>query len=417
LFYKKSTKYKIYNILFLFLILLAPRASYSKGEKSTQEEKNIKFWHSIGTYNKDILNSIIDNYNKNNKDKKVVGVFQGSDKDLYLKLLSKESPPDIVQIPIQYLTPLKEKGIIIDLNTLVSKKLRNDIPEKYWEPFSEDKNIYAVPFMNDVNILFVNKNILRISGIRQETCPKTWEDIMKLALKIKENTKNKWSIYIPMENIFQFTSFIESYTQKPLFNNKFSVNTAEVISSMRFLQDFVYKYKIMPPKITVNEGEQIFLSGNIGLMLASSSMLVYTESNLPHDLNIWHFPSSKKIKPVISGSGLAIIKNSSKGEREAFRFLEYLINYENSLKWHTHTGSPPIRKSVKESLDLLVFYEENPNYIASVIELDRGNILNPDIDYLKVNKIIKKALEEIMINSKDPGIVLNSAQKEIEKCQ
>jgi len=420
LYNKKQISHKIYLILFLFttIILLNPIASYSGGKKSPKEEGSIKFWHSIKAYNKEILNSIIDNYNQNSKGKKIVEVFQGNGEDLYLKLLSKENLPDVIQIPVQFIPQLKEKGLIIDLSSLISKKLIDDIPQKYWIPFKEAKDIYAVPFINDVNVIYVNRNVLRVSGIIKETYPDTWEDIKEIALKIKENTKDKWSIFIPMENIYQFVSFVQSYTGRSIFdNNRILVNKDEVIASMRFLQDLVYKYMVMPPKVTVDEGEQIFLSGNIGLMLASSSMLVYTLSNLPHDLVVWHMPKSKGMSPVISSFGLSIIKSSTKRENEAFRFIEYLTNYDNSLRLHTHTGIPPLRRSAKESLDLLVFYEENPNHIASVINLEKLDVLNPDIDYSNTNKIIKSALEEIMIDGKDPEKVLNSAQKEIDTHQ
>ena len=219
-----------------------------------------------------------------------------------------------------------------------------------------------------------------------------------------------------MNTLQDFISFVESYTGKPVIENeKITIYTDEIISAMNFLQDLVYQFRFMPAKISVDEGENLFLSGNLGILFASSSMLVYTESNLPYDMNVWHLPSHKNIVPVVSGSCLGLLKSNTKKEREAFKFLEYLTEFENAVKWHTHSGNPAIRSSVKQSLDLLIFYEDNPNHMSPAIELDKGKIFNLGSEYLNINLIMKKALEEIMINGEDPEKILYGAQNEIDR--
>ena len=119
----------------------------------------------------------------------------------------------------------------------------------------------------------------------------------------------------------------------------------------------------------------------------------------------------------VFGTCLAIVRSNAKREREAFKFIEYIVDYEQAIKWHTHTGNPAIRSSVKKSLDLLIFYEENPNYMTSVIELESGRVFTPSFDYFSVSDVIKNALEEIMVNKEDPEAVLNRAQNTIDGYQ
>ncbi|GAJ01024.1 unnamed protein product, partial [marine sediment metagenome] len=276
----------------------------------------------------------------------------------------------IVQIPVQFLPSLKKENYIIDMTSLIPLKIKDDIPEKIWNSVLMQDKIYGMPFSYSADILFVNQHILRISGIKQEKIPESWENIVSIAEKIRHNTRDKWGIFIPIESTAQFISFIQSYTGKPVLQNgKITINTAEVKEAMTFLRQLVYLNEIMPSKITAYEAEGLFLSGNLGIMLAQSSMLVYTESQLAYDLNVWHLPSGKSIAPIITGTCLAILKSGIKREREAFKFIEYLVDYENAIKWHTHTGTPAIRTSAKESLDLLIFYEESPNHMTSAIEL------------------------------------------------
>jgi len=403
----------IYSAVFFIAVTIA---FASKKEKGGQDLDEIKFWHSIGLYNKDVLNSLITAFNENNRQTPVTGVFQGNEEDLYLKLFSQEKLPDIVQVPVHLLPSLQESGYIVEITPFIPDKIYEDIPEKIWKSVSIENKIYGIPFSYNVDILFVNQHILRISGVRQDEIPISWEKIAAIAGKIKKNSRGKWGLYIPVETAVQFISFTQSYTGKPVIENgNISVNTDEAIEAMRFLQQLVYKDEIMPAKATIDEGEGLFLSGNLGIMMASSAMLVHTESKLPYDLNVWNLPDRKETAPTIEGTCLAILESDPKREKDVFKFAEYLVEYDNTIKWHTHTGSPSIRTSVKKSLDLLIFYEDNPNHMTSAIELEKGEVFNPDSGFLSVDDIIKKALEKIMINGEDPEDILNAAQTEIDK--
>jgi multiple sugar transport system substrate-binding protein len=412
LFFSKS----IVVFSLIFCCLCIPNLSYSRGNREGAGKEELVFWHSIGTYNKNILNRMIDDYNTEHAKPFIKSVFQGGEQDLYLSLFSQENLPDIVQIPVQLLGTIVEKNLLVDLDQHISQKLRNDIPSKFWESVMKEDRVYGMPFSYSVNILFVNQHILRISGWRGSDEPKSWEEMLAVINRIKQNAEGRYAFFIPMESLAHFISFVESYAGSSIFEgDRIVVDGDGAISAMRFLQNAVYEKGLMPSKITIEEGTQMFLSGNLGLMLGSSSTLVYTKSNLPYDLNVWHLPSWEKVGPRVFGSCLAIVRSNTRREREAFRFIEYLVDYDRAIKWHTNTGDPAIRSSVKESLDLLIFYEENPNYMASVIELESGVIFAPSFDYFKVNDIIKSALAEIMVNRQDPESVLKGAQAKIDE--
>ena len=72
---------------------------------------------------------------------------------------------------------------------------------------------------------------------------------------------------------------------------------------------------------------------------------------------------------------------------------------------------------MKESLDLLIFYEENPNHMASVIEIESGNVFRPVHDYFEASAVIEHAIEAIMVNREDPQKTLAAAQMKIDALQ
>ena len=404
-----------FAVLFTALLLIFPNAIAAGGKKPPSDEETLIFWHSVGTDNKETLADLIESYNTQNESMPVRGVFQGQEDDLYLKILSQEGSADIVEIPVQYLAPLWSKGYVRRLDDLLDGKITDDIEPKFWDSVRIEGGVYAVPFYYSVNTLYVNEHILRTAGVRRTTGPRTWDDLHEIGTKIKENAPPRVPLFIPMEKSSDFITFVESYTGERLLNEeRMEVYSPGAVRAMRFLQRAVYQDELMPSRLGTDEGVGLFLAGDLGIMIRPSSMLVYIESNLPYDMNIWHLPSWEKVGPSVFGKCLAVVRSDPKKEREAFRFIEWLVGYERAINWHTHTGSPAIRSSVKESLDLLIFYEENPNYMASTVEIESGSVFRPSYDYFSVSGIIEHALESIMVNGEDPEVVLKKAQEEID---
>ena len=242
-----SKRIIIFSLIFGFLFI--PCISYSRGNREDSRKEEIVFWHSIGTYNKDILNRLIDDYNIKHPKPSIRGVFQGNEEDLYLNLLSQENLPDIVHIPVQFLQPLSEKNVIIRLDPLISQKLMNDISHKFWESVIVQENVYGLPFFYNVNIFYVNQHILRIAGVSREGEPKSWDEMLFVINRIKQNASGRLPFFIPLESMTQFISFVESYIGTSIFeDDRIVVNSEGVVSAMRFLQEAVYDHGFMHPR-------------------------------------------------------------------------------------------------------------------------------------------------------------------------
>ena len=382
------------------------------GKKSTE----LVIWHTLSSYNKNILKSITEEYSSLHSSITVKTAFYSNDKDIVINLIKKDSLPDIVLISTQYLNTLVNKNILVDLSKLIPRREYKDIDSKYWKPVQINNRTYGFPFMYDVFMLFINQNILWNAGLRDYKEPTNWNDINKMAERIHYLDNRKWGLFIPLENIEEFTSFIKSYTGIDIIDgDALKVNSAKTIEAMHFLQSLVYDKKLMPPKTTLDEVHTIFLSGKLAMMMSLSSELVYITSNFPYNLDVWKIPSYNRKGPYIKGNCLAIInKNNGKNIDKAFDLIEFLSNKENSIKWFTHTGSPPLKKSIKESLELLVFYENNPNYSIPMLELGQGRLFPKIKHYDEINVIIKNSMEEIMINGENPEKSLNRAQEKID---
>ncbi len=403
-------------VLAIFLLILCTDKTFaSKSEKGKKESINIIIWHTLSSYNKEVFTKIADDYTKVAPDIKVKPVFYSSNKDITLNLIKGDNLPDIAIISTQYIRKLVNKKILLNISNLVSQKLYKDISESFWAPVKIDNKIYGIPYLYDPFTIYVNQNLLWNSGLRDYVEPTSWKQIIAYAERVKFLNNKKWGLFVPLNNIEEFCTFVESFSGvRVLKNNKIIVNSEGAVTSLQFLQSAVYNSKIMPSKTTLNEVQNTFLSGNLAIMIANSSSLVYLTSNLPYNLDLWKIPARGNIKPYLKTNSLVIVKNKNNHYEESYKFILYLLNKENSIRWFTHTGIPPLRDSIKSSLELLIFYENNPNYSIPMLELNRDRVFPEIKNYDEINAIIKNAVEKIMIKGEDPLKVLNDAQKKID---
>lgn len=395
--------------------LAVPLLLHAGGKKQPEIEE-IKFWHSVGTQNKDVLTSLIEEFNRSQPHLRVQGVFQGDEENLFRKVLSPEKLPDLALLPVHLLPYLQQGKHLAPLDGFLPDDLRADIDDKFWESATLEGRIYGVPFQYTTSILYVNQHLLRISGSRAARESESWAHLQAVGEKIRVNTQGNWSIFMPMDGLIDFIAYVESYTGRPLAGQgRLQVDGEGSIEAMRFLQRLVYEHRLMPPRITLNEAQQLFLSSNLGIMTAASSLLAFNQSTLPYNMTVWHLPRTGQVRPLITGNCLVVMRDSGVGVNRVMHFIEHLVSRDNIIKWHTHTGTPAVRTSVQDSIDLLIFYEENPNYTTPIIELEQGRIFTPSFDYLEANIVMKEALARIMLNNADPGPVLRDAQAKLDR--
>jgi len=325
----KSTIVLLIITIGTFLIFNSQAYPSKKKTTRVSYRYELTLWHSLGSYNKEVLNGLITNFNQENSQTQVQGLFQGNEDDLFLQLSKRENLPDIVLIPNQYILPLHEKGIINDITPYITKKLHNDIALKFWNSVTINNRLYGIPYFYDVFVLYVNQNMLWNAGFRELVSLKNWEELINITRKIHELDKSKWGFYIPIDNLEAFVDFIESFTGTRIIStNSITINTPKIASALSLLQRITYDEKLMPPRTTGSEAKSIFLSGNLGFLMAKSSSLVYLSSNFPYNLDVWKLPGNS-VKPKITGYCFVITTSDSKRIRESFRFIQFLMNKEN----------------------------------------------------------------------------------------
>lgn len=409
---------------FIFLIAVVFFLIFSGG-KSTKEPIQLTFWHSMSIYQGNVLDDLINQYNAEHKGVVVNPIFQGIYPDMKAKLLNAiktENPPDIAQIAIEYLDIFIQNESIKPITEYIPEEDREDILDQFWRCVSRKHEIYAYPFNISVQVLYYNKDAFSEAGLDPDKPPKTWNEVIEYAKKLTKDFDgdgviDQWGILVSIEGVFGFTPLIrqlggevlnESRT-KAVFNNEKGVKV------MKLLQDMIYKYRVMPSKWGLFEGTNAFLQGKIAMGPITSAGIRFAEENLPWKLGIAPLPYIENKSVLLGGAGLVVLSDSFGKYKQSLDFIKWLSSKENTIKWHKETGYLPLRKSAIESVELKSFYREHPNYKVALDQL--GYARPPDFTpYLpQIDQILRFAIDEILINRKDPGAILDIAADKINE--
>lgn len=416
---------KKYGPVILTVILLASwgfsRHNAEGGIKRRSVE--LTFWHSMSIYQGDTLEQLVEEYNNNNEDIQVRLIFQGLYDDMKIKLINAVKTgdlPDVSQVAIEYLDVFIDDNRIEPITDYISEYNKNDILSQFWNGVTRQREIYAFPFNHSVQVLYYNKDAFEKAGLDPDKPPKTWEDVIKYGKKLTKDfdgdgTIDQWGILVSLEGVFGFTplirqvggEFLNDDRSKALFNSEEGVRVMELVQKM------AYEYKIMPSNWTLFEGTSAFLQGKIAMGPITCAGIKFAEDNLPWKLGIAPLPYIENKSVLLGGAGLVIFSKSSHRRKAAMNFISWLTNKENSIRWHEKTGYLPIRKSAMESFELQSFHRLNPNYKVPVDQLSYSR--PPDFTpYLpQIDQIVRYAIEDIMINRKDPQKTLNIAAEKV----
>jgi ABC-type glycerol-3-phosphate transport system substrate-binding protein len=400
------------------LVMLSTTTVYAHGRKR-QKGVQLTFWHSMSIYQRDALERLVSEYNDSQDDVYVDLVFQGLYNEMKTKLVqavSSGNEPDIAQVAIEYLDVFTQGGNIEPITDRISADDREDILSQFWGSVSRDREVYAFPFNLSVQVLYYNKDAFRESGIDPDKPPKTWDDVVAYGTRLTRDydgngVVDQWGVLISLEGVFGFTPLIRQKGGEFLNEDRTAAlfNSTAGVGVMELMQDLAYTHRIMPSDWTLFEGTSAFLEGKIVMGPITCAGIKFAEENLPWDLGIAPLPYIENKSVLLGGAGLVTFARSSRRQKAAMNFITWLTNKENVIRWHKATGYLPLRKSAVESLELQGFHRLNPNYRVPIDQLPYAR--PPDFTpYLpQIDQIIRYAIEDILLNKKDPQIILDRA--------
>lgn len=135
------------------------------------------------------------------------------------------------------------------------------------------------------------------------------------------------------------------------------------------------------------------------------------------------FPGIEEAGRVAPSGGYFYILNTSDPEQQAasWKFLQFMLEAENSKKWHIEGGYLPVIESVLDDPDVIEFQTTDLGGLLlapsaqQVAEADPDNsppLIGPFITY---KEVMQGAMERVLFSGEDPAAALTRAQSDLDE--
>ncbi|TJY42470.1 ABC transporter substrate-binding protein [Cohnella pontilimi] len=305
--------------------------------------------------------------------------IQASEGDYFAKialaLKSPDTAPDIVtedtfminsDASAGYLTPMDDRvsGWEDWTNGSFIEALKKGVT-------ASDGKVYGVPYNTDSRGLWYNKQIFKQAGLPEDWHPKNWDEVLQAARTVKEKVKNVVPIWMNMGKATGEATSMQTYemllygTGERLYDDasgKWIVKSQGILDALNFVST-VNKEKLGPPLSKVLNGQagntssrEYLPQGKLAISLDGSWIAGNYLSNgaapwpeYKDVLGFTAFPTNKGQDPgaiTLAGGWALSIPANAKHKDEAWDFIKYALNKDNTKKLILASGNITVRADV-----------------------------------------------------------------------
>jgi len=425
-----------------------PSGATPSGTASSGETVKIKFWHAMNAANQEALKRLTDRFNDSQDEVEVELQFQGTYEDNLAKLLASRASGDVpalIQLHDVTTQLLVDSGMLTPVQDFIDRENYDlsDFVQRTVDYYTVDGKLQGMPFNISNPILFYNKVHFREAGLDPDRPPQTLaelkEDCQKLTIRNESGTPTRRCIALPIDPWYLEQLLAlggDLYVNNG--NGRDSRATEAVFNGPRGREIFQWWGDLMKSGDGQNvgrnpTGDQHLLAVGAG----QASMTIGTSAALRTAFDVLEAPGSIQLTDIelgtapmpgfadgtggtlVGGAALWILNQRSDKEQEAaWKYIKYLVEPQQQADWYSGSGYFPMRISAYE---LPAAKEVEAKYPAFRTAVDpflatastratQGALLG---DLVDVRVIVQKAIEEMILKSKDPSQALDDAAKEV----
>ncbi len=267
--------------------------------------------------------------------------------------------PDVLELGMTWHGEFMDIGALEPLNDYITPEMKSDIFNSSWEFWTVDGKIAGVPTEAQPWGLSYRRDIFKEAGLDPDKPPKTWDELVKYAKKLKEHTGG-WGvgIYAIQPKVQWCWIPVMISADCPLLAKeggkwKSVINTPNGLSGMHAFIDLVTVHKVMPVDV-VGEGFTECIEGfKQGKYPIITPIGLFIEPNLtPWDPSQakWAFAELPVInrKGTLASHTAYAISSSCEHKKEAWKLIEFLASSENIIEISIAGNLNPPRRSAMD---------------------------------------------------------------------
>ncbi|MDI6782963.1 MAG: sugar ABC transporter substrate-binding protein [bacterium] len=306
--------------------------------KRNPNELTFGYWSSVN--DKALIEETITNFEKLHPGVKIRGESTPW-VQYFNKMLVRfvaETAPDVIMTSTERVSGYAEAEVLVDLMPFIQKDTTFSLADYYpelIERMSKDGKLYVLP--RDIDVIaciFYNKEMFKKEGIPFPSDNWTWDDFLNAAQKCTKDFNHYGKIDQWGVSIYGFYDAFTYSNGGTLVDDwrhptKCTVDDPRTVEAIKFWQDLMYTYKVMPTGVTLSSlgmsEPDLFFDGKMGMFMAGIWMTPSFSKITTFDWDVAMIPQgpSGPRKFIAEGSGYSITKFCQNREL-AWEFIKYL---------------------------------------------------------------------------------------------
>jgi len=389
----------------LIWIFIIANISISCNKSELKNDNVIKFWHFWSEpYQAKVIDSLISEFEKETNIKVEISQLSWNNgKSKLIAAFNSGTPPDVLELGSDWVAQFSASDVLAEF----PKKDIEIFTEFSTAPSYWDNKIFALPWIVDTRVLFINTDLLNKVDA---SIPNSWEELLDIAKEIQDPKNEIYGMSIngPDKNRLykKAMTYIWSAGGEWQYENLTSAENQYALT--------MYK-KSVNVGIVENQRniDRMFLQGKIGFHISGAwllNMIKKENPTLNYQLSL--IPGmNKQIGYSFAGGEYISVSKSSKNKDKAIQFVNWLCNGKNTLEFCKKIpegGFPADKNYFNDD-----FFKSNPEKMLFAEQLVNSKMTPVHPKWLEIQDVLEETFERVIYDYDNPIDALKLAKKKI----
>ena len=358
-------------------------------EEMTDEVITLEFWHAMADDLGAVVDELVGRFNDSQDGIVVNATYQGSYDDTYNALLAAfetGTEPNIIQNFDLASQTMIDTGRLIAAHDLMAA---DGYDSSVFVPavadyYGDGEGMVAMAFNSSTPILFYNKDMFAAAGVEPPADGTSWSFSEMLAACDAIQASGETEYCIALGQVGWYFEQILANSGGLYFNNdngrtgratEVMFNQGVGVEVFDFLTGLIADGYSPNLGNTWTDTDTVFFAGEAAMVFDSTAGTRGFQDGAEFEVGTMFMPyadsAGDRNGVVIGGAALWLIDSGDEATNAAaWEFMKFMAEEAQQVTWHTGTGYFPVRTDISGNAELAAFWEENPNFVTAINQLE-----------------------------------------------
>ncbi len=395
------------KLIWIFIIAnITISCNKTENNFSGDNSGSIRFWHFWSEpYQTKVIDSLILEFEKETNIKVEVSQLSWNNgKSKLIAAFNSGNPPDVLELGSDWVAQFSASDVL--------EKFEQEDLDKFTEfskaPALWGQQVYALPWIVDTRVVFVNMSMLKKAGVNG--LPNSFEEMLDIAKVIHNREKDIFGISVngPDKNRLykKAMTYIWSAGGDWTLDNLESENTLYGLE----LYKKSTNYGIVENQRNL---DQMFVKGKIAFHISGAWLLNMLKKDNPIlDYELMLIPETKFGKGMsFAGGEYIAVSKISKNKKQAKEFVKWLTAGKNTIEFCKKIpegGFPADKKYFEDD-----YFNNKPEKLIFAKQLKYSKMTPVHPKWLEIQDILEESFERVIYDYNSPKDALRLAKKKM----